>query len=666
MSTTPEQNVKLVSESNSTSKNEKSEDNHNDQKSTQQQETKTIETKTMSFKDKLKFAQQNALQEANNYSKDKSFYINKDQITKVDKSNEASRHLKKDKLQEETDNGTIYKEKLEISQENSLQEKNREICQKVKEPSSVQQTENKNPSKHDSRDISKKDDSIEKTQDTLTFKEKLRIAQENAKQNVNDIQNNNFQIIKTINQEMNKDLSNKSGTITKTKNHEVLKKIQNDNNENEKQENVHNNSSLEIIEKSKSKVHEDKTIQSSNQKAEKEIFKEAETKPLKANSTKKKLSITQGNDKAEINNADAKTEVKKKDSEEKTQNNMSFKEKLKIAQENARSGINNTYKDKAITESKCKQGSDSKSKEERFKKECQSEMSFKDKLKITQGISPIISYDQTVKNPSKVANEKSNEEENKDELDKKSSSFQEKNVNDQDKLRQIQQSKSEEITKKSKNEITFKEKISITQNILPIDDQKLHPKKDQNTKKYFSSSSSEEEENIIITERKKEEAERHREASVVNGIVNKININLAKEKVIQQKLDEIKKTILESTTYMEKKYCYILKNSLKSFINSIILDVIKQNIKICPKQMIGQVYQIKTQLLQNEIDKIVSSIDDIYCNKYDKNVKEEEMNEKEMKANSTIYVMSEKDSFKEIKIQISCEDAFNSEIPQDF
>ena len=44
----------------------------------------------MSFKDKLKFAQQNALQEANNYSKDKSFYINKDQITKVDKSNEAS------------------------------------------------------------------------------------------------------------------------------------------------------------------------------------------------------------------------------------------------------------------------------------------------------------------------------------------------------------------------------------------------------------------------------------------------------------------------------------------------------------------------------------------------------------------------------------------------
>lgn len=570
MSTTPEQNGKLVSESNSTSKNEKSEDNHNDQKSTQQQETKTIETKTMSFKDKLKFAQQNALQEANNYSKNKSFYINKDQITKVDKSNETSRHLKKDKLQEETDNGTIYKEKFEISQENSLQEKNREICQKVKEPSSFQQAENIKPSKHDSKEISKKDDSIEKTQNTLTFKEKLRIAQENAKQNVNDIQNNNFQIIKPINQEKNKDLSNQSGTITKTKNHEFLKKNQNDNNENEKQASSQNNPSLEIIEKSKSKVHEDKTIQSSNQQAEKEIFKEAETKPLKTNSTKEKLSITQGNDKAEINNADTKTEVKKKESEENTQKNMSFKEKLKIAQENVRNGINNTSKDKAITESKYKQGSDSKSKEERFKKECQSEMSFKDKLKITQGISPLISYDQTEKNPSKVANEKSNEEENKDELDKKSSSFQKKNV------------------------------------------------------------------------------------------------NLAKEKAIQQKLDEIKKNILESTTYMEKKYCYILKNSLKSFINSIILDVIKQNIKICPKQMIGQVYQIKTQLLQNEIDKIVSSIDDIYCNKYDKNVKEEEMNEKEMKANSTIYVMSEKDSFKEIKIQISCEDALDSEIPQDF
>ena len=40
--------------------------------------------------------------------------------------------------------------------------------------------------------------------------------------------------------------------------------------------------------------------------------------------------------------------------------------------------------------------------------------------------------------------------------------------------------------------------------------------------------------------------------------------------------------------------------------------------------------------------------------------------EDEMRANSTLYVMSEKESFKEISIQIASDEDLNSKIPQDF
>ena len=82
--------------------------------------------------------------------------------------------------------------------------------------------------------------------------------------------------------------------------------------------------------------------------------------------------------------------------------------------------------------------------------------------------------------------------------------------------------------------------------------------------------------------------------------------------------------------------------------------------------MIAQVYQNMIRLCHKEIDEMVSMIGEIYYKKYKKSNQDEKMDENEMKENSTLYVMSEKESFKEITIQISCNDALDSEIPQDF
>ena len=83
--------------------------------------------------------------------------------------------------------------------------------------------------------------------------------------------------------------------------------------------------------------------------------------------------------------------------------------------------------------------------------------------------------------------------------------------------------------------------------------------------------------------------------------------------------------------------------------------------------MIPELYKAKIQSLSETIHFLVSIVDEIYDDKYKDISEEEETNDKaEIMANTTLYVMSEKQSFKEITIDITSESDLNSKIPQDF
>lgn len=153
----------------------------------------------------------------------------------------------------------------------------------------------------------------------------------------------------------------------------------------------------------------------------------------------------------------------------------------------------------------------------------------------------------------------------------------------------------------------------------------------------------------------------------VNEIIDYIDINLDKEPKVLERKNSIRKTLLENTTIINKMQCIVLKNSFVLFLKSTILEIIKNNRDACPLNMVPKVYMKIISNMKNEMENAASFIDDYYEIKMDEIVHEEDINdEDEMNANSTIYVMSEKESYKEIEIHIDCEDDLNLEIPQDF
>ncbi|KAK8864782.1 hypothetical protein M9Y10_010307 [Tritrichomonas musculus] len=155
--------------------------------------------------------------------------------------------------------------------------------------------------------------------------------------------------------------------------------------------------------------------------------------------------------------------------------------------------------------------------------------------------------------------------------------------------------------------------------------------------------------------------------SDVNEIIDFLDINLDNEPKVLERKNSIRKTLLENTTIINKMQCIVLKNSFVLFLKSTILEIIKNNRDACPLNMIPKVYMKIISNMKNEMENAASFIDDYYEIKMDEIVHEEDINdEDEMNANSTIYVMSEKESYKEIEIQIDCEDDLNLEIPQDF
>ena len=146
-----------------------------------------------------------------------------------------------------------------------------------------------------------------------------------------------------------------------------------------------------------------------------------------------------------------------------------------------------------------------------------------------------------------------------------------------------------------------------------------------------------------------------------------IQIDLVNNKDVHKKLVEIQSNINDSTVMMDKKHIYVIKNSFESFLNSIIFEAVVENIKNGQQSMIPELYKAKIQSLSETIHFLVSIVDEIYDDKYKDISEEEETNDKaEIMANTTLYVMSEKQSFKEITIDITSESDLNSKIPQDF
>ena len=146
-------------------------------------------------------------------------------------------------------------------------------------------------------------------------------------------------------------------------------------------------------------------------------------------------------------------------------------------------------------------------------------------------------------------------------------------------------------------------------------------------------------------------------------ISDSIVINLCEEEKVKKKMNDIKNDILKSTTTFEQKYCIILK---KSFV-SVILEIVKKNTDICQPNIASKVNFFKTMELSKEMDTLSSFIDQVYDEKNDVNeVIVDVMDAYQMNQNTMLHVMTEKESFKEINIQINCESELNSKIPQDF
>lgn len=149
------------------------------------------------------------------------------------------------------------------------------------------------------------------------------------------------------------------------------------------------------------------------------------------------------------------------------------------------------------------------------------------------------------------------------------------------------------------------------------------------------------------------------------NISDNLIINFCEEEKVKNRMNDIKNGILNSTTAFDKKYTIILKNSFVSFLKSIILETIKRNFDNYPPNMLSKIYFFKTKEMSKEMEKLASFIDEVYKEKYDE--KEYVIsNSSEISKLPMLYVMSEKESFKEIDIQITCENDLNSKIPQDF
>ena len=136
-------------------------------------------------------------------------------------------------------------------------------------------------------------------------------------------------------------------------------------------------------------------------------------------------------------------------------------------------------------------------------------------------------------------------------------------------------------------------------------------------------------------------------------------------------MNEIRNDILNSTTIFDMKYLLVLKNSFVSFLKSIILDVIKKSAYVNQPNLVSKIYFFKTKEMKKKMEKLAEFIDKAYEEKNGKifvDNGEEENAEKEVEIppDSMLYVMTEKESFKEINIQITCENDLNSKIPQDF
>lgn len=153
-------------------------------------------------------------------------------------------------------------------------------------------------------------------------------------------------------------------------------------------------------------------------------------------------------------------------------------------------------------------------------------------------------------------------------------------------------------------------------------------------------------------------------------ISDNIVIDFNEDEKVKTRMNEIRNGILNSTTIFDMKYLLVLKNSFVSFLKSIILDVIKKSSYVNQPNLVSKIYFFKTKEMSKKMEKIAEFIDQAYEEKNGKNFDDDDgKNEKnlvEMPPDPMLYVMTEKESFKEINIQITCENDLNSKIPQDF
>lgn len=151
-------------------------------------------------------------------------------------------------------------------------------------------------------------------------------------------------------------------------------------------------------------------------------------------------------------------------------------------------------------------------------------------------------------------------------------------------------------------------------------------------------------------------------------ILDGIKIDLSEEEKVKNRINDIKNGILNSPTIFEEMNLVVLKNSFISFLKSIVLEILKEKIDLKQPKLFSMVYLKKLKEMSKIMNDMASFIDDAYNEKMGtgkfKEIKL--LNEKDITLNTMLYVLKEKETFKEINIQISSEKDLNSEIPQDF
>ena len=155
------------------------------------------------------------------------------------------------------------------------------------------------------------------------------------------------------------------------------------------------------------------------------------------------------------------------------------------------------------------------------------------------------------------------------------------------------------------------------------------------------------------------------------SISQHIQIDFYEEKKVGEKMEYIKKNIMESVTFFDKKYCMVLKNSFILFLKSVILEVLKRNASLSESNLLSKVYLIKVDEMAKQMKELALFVDKTYNEKMhelevDKKVEEKTNDKNEIEAKAMNYVTSEKESYKEISIQIACDADIDRSIPQDF